>query len=214
MKNKTIKSIALLALCSLSLPTHAAVVYTANFDTQAVGSTIDGWTEEGLTGDNAAVEAGFNTTGDNSVYFNTGAGGLREEAIYADTSTANTSSFQFTLSYDLIGKTGQLYSGAFLAQIWAGTPGGGGLLLGEDTGINPAGGASQTNQLVVNGTSAVGNIFIRFYAQDADGAGNAAFEQARMDTVSLDASPIPEPSSGILCAFGGMLAICFRRRRA
>lgn len=216
--NKMTRTMVAVAIVVLAYPlgiapvARAGTVYSDNFDSNVSGTTIVGWTEEGLTGDNVGIESGNNTTPNFSIWLNTGAGGLREEAIYADTGVANSNTSVFTLDYDLIGKSGQLYTGSFLAQLWAGVPGSG-TLLGGAVGTNPGAGASLTNQLVANGTTDTGNVHIRFYAQDADGTGSAQFQQARLDTVVLDGTIVPEPSTLALAVLGLLGLIGFGRRR-
>ena len=197
---------------------QAAIVYTEDFDAanQVSGQNVVGWNPEVFTGaiaSDTGIQAQLPTTsGTNYAFFNTGvsSSNLREAAMNTDTGFANVAGTIYTLTYDLIQDD---YTGDFLAQLYVGDPQAGGVLLNSfvatlPTGDGVANAANNSHQFI--GTSDVGNIYIRFYAQDADPSAGG-FEQARLDTVTLDAV-IPEPSSLALLGMGALAML--RRRRS
>ena len=210
------------SLFAIASSAQAVTVFTDNFDNDTggdgdgVGAFAMSWVEESVgtqvVGANAGVENGYSTSGDQSVFFNTGDGGdgsggqSRQAAIHIDTGYANANGTIYTLDYDLIYRS---WTGPFAAELYVGDPTGGGTLLNSFIATNPPtiDNSSQANQHVYVGDGTVGNIFIRFHAQEP----SAGFQQARLDTVSLDAV-IPEPGSLALLGLGGLVML--RRRRS
>ena len=132
--------------------------------------------------------------------------------LFIDTG-ADALAGDYTITFDTFARPGSEFGSTLVAELYAwdgtGSLSTDGTLIGSYTAINAVIDNPAANSATFSvGSSSTDNVFLRFGATTGAGAG---YQQAVIDTVSVDFTAIPEPSSMALLGLGGLAAL--RRRK-
>jgi hypothetical protein len=212
-------AILLLSATSTSLFADLAI-YSENFETSPPGP-LPNWIHTNGYGD-AIVDFGVTANGSRAAFFDihrwgTGPGDGAASIKFVDTLVAYIPNTQYKLNFDgYFTGTNHDYTRdqSLTYEVWAGSPVGGGLLLGSGN-LGP----SFTNggvELTTNATSSgAGSLYIRFATViPSYSPSGTDYMQAEVDNIVLtQISAVPEPTTLALLATG-FSVVAMRARRS
>ena len=199
---------------ALAGSTHAAIVYSQDFEAFGGAEPVPGFDVDGGFNDRGTTEivtdGGDTASGTVSAFFDTnGAGFPTTTQFVVDTGVAFEAGTDYTLSLDVFkANTGFPFEGDVFYEVYLGDPsfdGSTGTLVAGGT----IGGADDGSVSVVGSlASGSGTVFLRFDSSIPSNTGGYA--QVELDNIVLDATPIPEPA-----ALGGLglIGLSLMRRR-